>query len=160
LPVVVNDDICRNSFNQKQRQGSKIEDHPNVAQFIKIIKNNVSAVAEQSKKIQEAVEESDDKEELVGKEKFVHRGNDVDRINEFPFTQFYEELLTQVIQDADSQDVNDTILEHLSEALVPEAFSLSLKGGLYKYLPKGSKKYNLIYMNQIPKIIDFFLKQP
>ena len=116
----------------------------------------VSAVAEQSKKIQEAIEESDDKEGLVGKEKFVHPGHDVDRISEFPFTQFYEELLTQVIQDADSQDVNDTILKHLSEAVVPEAFSLSFKGELYKYLPKGSKKYNLIYVDQIPEIIDFF----
>ncbi|MDN3585667.1 hypothetical protein QWY86_03245 [Pedobacter aquatilis] len=116
----------------------------------------VSAVAQHTEIFQDAMVESEESQVLEGLEKFVHPGHDSNDLNAFPFTPFFEELLTRVIQDAASNEINQTILEHLNGDFAPAALSLILKGELHKFMEKGTEKHNAIYLERIPEVIAFW----
>jgi tetratricopeptide (TPR) repeat protein len=115
----------------------------------------IASILVKAEAVEEAFDDADENQNPE-RERFNPEGRSI--YQEFPFAQFHEERLLEVIREVKSTEINSAILTELQKDFAPTPISLIIKGELLKYLPKGTLKHEQMYIDRIPEVIALFEK--
>ena len=116
-------------------------------------KRYTSTIANTASYFEEAMlDEESDESILTERTKSMELAESINYLS----TQSFEDLLKEIINEADSIEVNLKIQSLLSKNFTEEPIKHLIRGEVLKYLPLGNAKHDQLYLKRLPSVINEF----